>query len=80
MVLKLSFRKIHQRYLESFETWYWRMHDTIWTDRVKNKEVLHRVEEGSNFLLTIRRKNANWIGHILHGNCLVKQHFVDGNV
>jgi len=34
MVLKLSFRKIHQKYLESFEMWSWRMHEIIWIDRV----------------------------------------------
>ena len=80
MVLKLSFRKIHQKYLESFETWYWMMHKIIWTDRVKHKEVLLRVEGGNNVLLRIRMKKANWIGHILHGNCLVKQHFIKGNI
>jgi len=26
IVLKLSFRKIHQKYLESLEMWSWRMH------------------------------------------------------
>ena len=72
MVLELSYRKIHQKYLESFETWYWRMHEIIWTDRMKNKEVLLRVEEGSNYLLTIRSMKANWIGHILDGNCFVQ--------
>jgi hypothetical protein len=81
MVMKHSFRKIHQKYLERFETWYCRkVHEIIWTDRVKNKELLLRVEEGRNFLLTIRRMKATWTGHILYGNCLVKQHFIEGNI
>jgi hypothetical protein len=50
MVLKLLFRKIHQKYVESFEMWHWRrMHEIIWTDRVKN-EALHRVEDGTSYL------------------------------
>jgi len=36
-------------------------------------EVLHRVKEKSNILGTIKRRKDNWIGHILHRNCLLKQ-------
>jgi len=35
-----------------------------WTDRVKNEEVLHRVKEERNILHAIKRRKANWIGHI----------------
>ena len=80
MVLKFSFRKIHQKYLKSFETWYCRMHEIVWTDRVGHKEVLHGFDGGSNVLLRIRMKKANWIGHILHVNCLLKQHFIEGSI
>jgi len=38
---------------------------------VKNKEVLHRVKEKRNILHTIKRRKANWIGHILRSNCLL---------
>ena len=38
-------------------------------------EVLHRVKEKSNILGTIKRRKDNWIGHILHRNCLVKHVF-----
>jgi hypothetical protein len=31
-------------------------------------EVLHRVKEKSNILYTVKRRKANWIGHILHEN------------
>jgi hypothetical protein len=39
-------------------------------DCVKN-EVLHRLDEERNFLHTIKRRKANWIGHILRRNCLL---------
>jgi hypothetical protein len=44
-----------------------------WTDRVQNKEVLKRVKEERNFLHTVKQRNANWIGHILRRNCLLKR-------
>jgi hypothetical protein len=43
-----------------------------WTDRVRNGEVLPRVKEERNILQTIKRRKANWIGHILRRNCLLK--------
>jgi len=44
-----------------------------WTDRVRNEEVFHRTKEERNVLQTIKRRKVNWIGHILHRNCLLKQ-------
>ena len=43
------------------------------TDHVRNEEVLLSVNEQSNILCEIRKRKANWIGHILRRNCLVKQ-------
>jgi hypothetical protein len=40
---------------------------------VRNKEVLLRVNEQRNILHEIRKRKANWIGHILRRNCLLKQ-------
>jgi hypothetical protein len=40
---------------------------------VRNEEVLHRVKEERNIVHTIKRGKANWIGHILRRNCLLKQ-------
>jgi len=40
---------------------------------VRNEEVLLRVNEQRNILHEIRERKANWIGHILRGNCLLKQ-------
>jgi len=35
--------------------------------------VLLRVNGQKNILHEIRKRKANWIGHILHRNCLLKQ-------
>jgi hypothetical protein len=37
---------------------------------VRNEEVLLRVIEQRNILHEIRKRKANWIGHILRRNCL----------
>ena len=63
-----------QKYLESFEMWCWRRMEKIsWTDHVRNELVLLRVKQQRNILHEIRKRKANWIGHILHRNCLLKQ-------
>ena len=43
-----------------------------WTDHVRNEEVLLRVKEQRNILHEIRKRKANWIGHILRRNCLLQ--------
>jgi hypothetical protein len=37
------------------------------------------VKEERNIVHTIKRRKANWIGHILRRNCLLK-HIVEGKV
>jgi hypothetical protein len=60
--------------------WCWRRMEKIsWTDRVRNEEVLHRVKEERNIVHTITRRKANWIGHILRKNCLLK-HVIEGKL
>jgi hypothetical protein len=46
---------------------------------VRNEEVLHRVKEERNILHTIKRRKANWTGHILRRNCLLK-HVIEGKL
>jgi len=54
------------KHLESFEMWCWRRKEKIrWADHVRNEEVLLRVNEQRNILHEIRKRKANWIGHIL---------------
>src|SRR5215469_354309 len=48
------------------------MDNISWADRVRNEEVLQRVEEERNFLHTVTRRNANWIGYIFYTNFLLK--------
>jgi hypothetical protein len=55
------------------------MEKISWPDRVRNEEVLHRVKEERNILRTRTRWKANWIGHVLHRNCLLK-HVVEGKL
>jgi hypothetical protein len=46
---------------------------------VRNEEVLLRVNEHRNILHEIRKRKANWIGHILLRNCLLKQ-VIEGKI
>ena len=50
-----------------------------WTDHVRNEEVLLRVKEQSNILHEMRKRKANWIGHILRRNCLL-QRVIEGKI
>jgi hypothetical protein len=50
-----------------------------WTDRVRNEEVLLRVNEQRNILHEISKRKANWIGHILRRNCLL-QWVIEGKI
>jgi len=45
-----TLRAVDQKHLESFEMWCWRrMEKIIWTDHVRNEEVLLRVKEQRNY-------------------------------
>ena len=55
------------------------MEKISWTDHVRNEDVLLRVNEQRNILYEIRKRKANWIGHILHRNCLLK-HVIEGKI
>ena len=69
-----TLRAVDQKHLASFEMWCWRRMDKIsWTDHVRNEEVLLRVKEQRNILHEIRKRKANWIGHILGRNCLLQR-------
>jgi len=60
--------------------WCWRRIEKIsWTDLVRSEEVLLRVNEQRNILHKIRKRKANWIGHILLRNCFLKQ-VIEGKI
>ena len=52
---------------------------TTTTDHVRNEEVLLIVNEQRNILHEIRKRKANWIGHILRRNCLLQQ-VIEGKI
>jgi len=75
-----TLRAVDQKHLESFEMWGWRrMEKIIWTDHVRNEEVLLRVKEQRNILHEIRKRKVNRIGHILRRNCLL-QRVIEGKI
>ena len=75
-----TLRAVDQKHLKSFEMWCWRRMEKIsWTDHVRNEDVLLRVNEQRNTLHEIRKRKANWIGHILRRNCLL-QGIIEGKI
>jgi hypothetical protein len=48
----------------------------VWTDHVRNEDVLLRVKEQRIILHEIRKRKANWIGH---RNCLL-QRIIEGKI
>jgi hypothetical protein len=68
-----TLRTVDQKHLENFEMRCWKgMEKISWTERVGYGEVLHRVKGERSILRTVKRRKANWIGHILRRNCLLK--------
>ena len=62
-------RAVYQKCLESSEMWCRRRMEKIsWIDQVRNEEVLLRDNEQRNILRAIRKRKANWIGHIVRRN------------
>jgi hypothetical protein len=49
-----------------------------WTDHVRN-EVLFIVKELENMLHEIRKRKANWVGHIFRRNYLLQQ-VIEGKI
>ena len=46
---------------------------------MRNEEVLLGANEQKNILRELRKPKANWIGHILRRNCLLKQ-VIEGKI
>ena len=60
--------------------WCWKRIEKIsLTDHVRNEKVLFRVNEQRNILHEIRKRKANWIGHILPRNYLIQQ-VIEGKI
>jgi len=60
--------------------WYWRGIEKIsLTDHVRNVEILLTVKEQRSILHEISKRKANWTGHILRRNCLLKR-VIEGKI
>jgi hypothetical protein len=71
---------VNQKQPESFEMWCWRRMEKIsLTDHVRNEEVLLRFNQQRNTLHEVSKGKANWIGHILCRNCLLRQ-VIEGKI
>jgi hypothetical protein len=46
---------------------------------VSNEDVLLRVKEQKDILHEIRKRKANWIGHVLRRNCLLRR-VIEGKI
>jgi hypothetical protein len=64
---------------EKFQNVVLEMEKVSGTNRVRNEGVSHRVKEERIILQTILRRKSNWIGQILHRNCLLK-HVVERKI
>jgi len=53
------------------------MKEINWTNRVRNEEV-HSVKKERIILHTIKKRKANWIGHIIRRKYFLK-HIIEGN-
>jgi hypothetical protein len=54
------------------------MEKICWTDGERN-EVLQGAKEERHILETLKRRKTNWIGHVLHKNCLLNG-VITGNI
>jgi len=61
--------------LEAFEMWVCRRRERIsWTDKIRNRDVLRRVEESRTIVDTIVRRKKNWVGrHVMGCNGLMRE-------
>jgi hypothetical protein len=67
-----TLRKVEQKNLERLEMSCWRRIEKInLTNSVRNEEVSHTVKKERNILHTVKRRKADWIGHILCRNSLL---------
>jgi len=48
------------------------MEKLSWTAHVSNEEVLSLVKEQRCLVHVIKQRQANWIGHVLRHDCLLK--------
>jgi len=61
-----TMRKEDVKRLEACEMWIWRRMEKIsWTEHITNEEVLAGIGDERAMIHTIKKRQRNWIGHIL---------------
>jgi hypothetical protein len=68
-----TMRKDDIKRLEAFEMWIWRRMERVsWREHKTNEGILQMVDEKRSILETIRRRQRNWIGHIMRSDNIVR--------
>ena len=68
-----TLRKEDIKCIQTFEMWIWcKMEKISWTAHVSNEEVLCLVQEQCLLVQVIKQRQANWTGHVLRHDCLMK--------
>lgn len=68
--------------LNAFEMWtYRRILKIPWTDRVRNEEVLRRLNKDMEIELTIKRRKLGYLGHLMrHERYKILQEIMQGKI
>jgi len=54
------------RSFEAVEMWIWRrMMKIPWTQHASNEQILGMVDESRSLMENLRKRQKNWIGHVL---------------
>jgi len=62
------------RSLEAFEMWIWRrMMKIPWTQHASNEQILGMVDESRSFMENLRKRQKNWIAHVLRHDSLLQK-------
>ena len=69
-----TLRKADMKRIQGFEMWtYRRMEGIIWTERVRNEEVLQRVGEERRLMKIVEERKKNWVGHFMRHEGILKR-------
>ena len=75
-----TLRAVDQKQLERFEMLCWRRMEKIsWAEHMRNEDVLLRVKDQRNIVHEISKGKANWIGHTLLRDCLLRR-VIEGKI
>ena len=68
-----TLRKECIKRIQAFEMWIWcKMEKISWTAHVSNEEISSLVQKQRSLVHVIKQRQANWIGHVLRHDCLLK--------